>query len=259
MFDSHLHIVDPRFPLIPNRGYLPYPFTATDYRCAVGHLDVRGGAVVSGSFQGFDQSYLLDALSTLGRGFVGVTQLPATTTAERIGELHDAGVRAVRFNLVRGGSAGLDDVDALGRLAHETAGWSSEFYVRSADLATVGPVIRRLPRASIDHLGLTADGLGGLLDLVQQGVRVKATGFGRWTGGPAQVVDVMRRIHAINPAALLFGTDLPGTRAPRPFRPADLELIGEAVGPDLDRVMSANAFGWYGIPGLPPTGSPRVV
>ena len=35
-----------------------------------------GGAVVSGSFQGFDQSYLLDALDQLGPSFVGVTQLP---------------------------------------------------------------------------------------------------------------------------------------------------------------------------------------
>ncbi|HSA40245.1 MAG TPA: 2-pyrone-4,6-dicarboxylate hydrolase, partial [Mycobacterium sp.] len=23
MFDAHLHIVDPRFPLVPNDGYLP--------------------------------------------------------------------------------------------------------------------------------------------------------------------------------------------------------------------------------------------
>jgi predicted TIM-barrel fold metal-dependent hydrolase len=173
VFDAHLHIVDPRFPLLPNQGYLPDPFTVADYHRATAGLDVRGGAVVSGSFQGFDQSYLLDALTKLGPAFVGVAQLPADATAERILELHAAGVRAVRFNLVRGGSAGPDDVDALGRLAHDTAGWSSEFYVRSDDLASVGPAIARLPRASIDHLGLTADGLEDLLRLVAKGVRVK--------------------------------------------------------------------------------------
>lgn len=245
MFDSHLHIVDPRFPLIPNQGYLPDVFTVADYRRAVRSLDVRGGAVVSGSFQGFDQSYLLDALAQLGLTFVGVTQLLATTTAAEIDRLHAAGVRAVRFNLVRGGSAGLDDVDSLGRLAYDTAGWSSEFYVRTDDLATVGAAIGRLPRASIDHLGLTTDGLPDLLRLVAGGVRVKATGFGRWAGGATQVVDVMRRIHAVNPAALLFGTDLPGTRAPRPFEPEDVDLVTEAVGADLDRVLSGNAIEWY--------------
>jgi predicted TIM-barrel fold metal-dependent hydrolase len=251
VFDAHLHIVDPRFPLIPNQGYRPDPFTVADYRRAVDGLDGWGGAVVSGSFQGFDQTYLLDALTKLGPGFVGVTQLPAGTTAERIRDLHAAGVRAVRFNLVRGGSAGLEAVDGLGRLAHDTAGWSSEFYVRSDDLATVGPVIGRLPRASIDHLGLTADGVGDLLKLVDGGVRVKATGFGRWAGDRAQLVDVMRRVHRVNPAALLFGTDLPGTRAPRPFEPGDLDLIGAAVGPDLDRVLSGNAIEWYRPDDLP--------
>jgi predicted TIM-barrel fold metal-dependent hydrolase len=259
VFDAHLHIVDPRFPLLPNQGYLPDPFTVADYHRATAGLDVRGGAVVSGSFQGFDQSYLLDALTKLGPAFVGVAQLPADATAERILELHAAGVRAVRFNLVRGGSAGPDDVDALGRLAHDTAGWSSEFYVRSDDLASVGPAIARLPRASIDHLGLTADGLEDLLRLVAKGVRVKATGFGRWAGGPAQVVDVVRRIHRVNPAALLFGTDLPGTRAPRPFEPHDVELVADAVGADLDRVLSGNAFEWYRPGVLPGVESPRVV
>lgn len=251
VFDGHLHIVDPRFPLIPNQGYRPDPFTVADYRRAVDGLGVRGGAVVSGSFQGFDQSYLLDALTRLGPTFVGVAQLPATTIAAEIERLHAAGVRAVRFNLVRGGSAGLDDVDALGRLVHDAAGWSSEFYVRGDDLASVGPAIGRLPRTSIDHLGLTPDGLPDLLRLVAGGARVKATGFGRWATGPARVVEVMRHIHGVNPAALLFGTDLPGTRAPRPFEPGDVELVAEAVGSDLDRVLSGNAFEWYRPDALP--------
>lgn len=287
MFDSHLHIIDPRFPLIPNRGsggpgqsgssvadiaagaallpspaasqarptYVPDPFTVADYRCATADLGVHGGAVVSGSFQGFDQSYLLDALGRLGPAFVGVTQLPADATAGTIARLHAMGVRAVRFNLVRGGSAGLDDADALGRLAHDTAGWSSEFYVRNDDLAAVGPVIGRLPRASIDHLGLVAGGLDDLLRLVAGGVRVKATGFGRWTGGPETVVDALRRIHQVDPGALLFGTDLPGTRAPRRFVPDDIELLADAVGGDLDRVLTGNAEQWYR-PGRPGPAGP---
>lgn len=256
MFDSHLHVIDPRFPLIPNRGYRPDPFTVADYRRVTGDLGVLGGAVVSGSFQGFDQTYLLDALDRLGPTFVGVTQLPAGTTADTIARLDAAGVRAVRFNLVRGGSAGPDDIEALGRLVHDAAGWSSEFYVRSDDLAAVGPAIGRLPRASIDHLGLTPDGLDDLLRLVAGGVRVKATGFGRWAGGPAVVVDVLRRIHGTDPGALLFGTDLPGTRAPRPFAPADVELLAEAVGPDLERVLTGNAVHWYRPAAPPPAPSP---
>ena len=31
MFDSHFHIIDKRFPLIINNGYLPEEFTCKDY------------------------------------------------------------------------------------------------------------------------------------------------------------------------------------------------------------------------------------
>jgi predicted TIM-barrel fold metal-dependent hydrolase len=47
VFDAHLHVIDPRFPLIPNQGYLPDPFTVEDYLEKTSALDVRGGAVVS--------------------------------------------------------------------------------------------------------------------------------------------------------------------------------------------------------------------
>ena len=179
IFDAHLHIVDPRFPLVPNQGFVPEPFTCRDYLAAVRPLGVGGGVVVSGSFQAFDQAYLLDALAALGPSFVGVTQLPADCTDEQIAALDRAGVRAVRFNLRRGGSAGLADIDALGRRVFDVAGWHSEFYVRNADLADLYPVLARLPKISIDHLGLTSAGFDVLLRLVDGGAHVKATGFSR--------------------------------------------------------------------------------
>lgn len=76
IFDAHLHIIDQRFPLVPNQGYLPDYFSCADYLKSVDQLEVTGGVIVSGSFQGFDQSYLIDAIKTLGENFVGVTQLP---------------------------------------------------------------------------------------------------------------------------------------------------------------------------------------
>src|SRR5437588_7964436 len=105
VFDAHLHIIDSRFPLIPNKDYLPDPFTVKDYLNRIRELEILGGVVVSGSFQGFDQSYLIDALKRLGQRFVGVTQLPPTVSDEEVVQLNEAGVRAVRFNLYRGGSA----------------------------------------------------------------------------------------------------------------------------------------------------------
>ena len=91
IFDTHLHIVDPRFPLVPNQGYLPGPFTVDDYRA---RFRADAGAVVSGSFQAHDQTYLIDALRRLGPTFVGVAQVPPGITDAEVLALRDAGVRA---------------------------------------------------------------------------------------------------------------------------------------------------------------------
>jgi predicted TIM-barrel fold metal-dependent hydrolase len=81
MFDSHLHVIDPRFPLVATSGFTPTPFTVADYRARTAGLPIAGGAVVSGSFQGADQTYLLDALRRLGPRFVGVTRMPPDVDA----------------------------------------------------------------------------------------------------------------------------------------------------------------------------------
>lgn len=243
LFDAHLHIIDPAFPLIANQGYTPEAFTAADYAAATAGLEVVGGAVVSGSFQAFDQSYLLAALARLGPAFVGVSQLPATVTDEELLTLDAAGVRAVRFNAARGGSEDLAHLDALARRVAEVASWHVELYIDAAHLPDLAPTLKALPQVSIDHLGLTRAGLAHLLDLAGAGAKVKATGFARTD---LDVPAALRAIAAANPGALMVGTDLPSTRAPRPFTPADLDVVLDALGPeDAIAAFSANAGALY--------------
>ena len=45
IFDAHLHIIDPDFPLVPNRGYLPAPFTVPEYLSQATELGITAGAV----------------------------------------------------------------------------------------------------------------------------------------------------------------------------------------------------------------------
>lgn len=243
VFDAHLHVVDPRFPLVENAGFVPAPFTVEDYRRASGPLGVTGGAVVEGSFQGLDRSSLRAALTELGPAFVGVAQLPPDVSDAEIRELDRAGVRAVRFNLRRGGGgAGRADIARLGRRVHAVAGWHVELYVDAAELPELAPALGDLP-AVVDHLGLTAAGLEPLLAHVARGGYVKATGFGRVD---LDVADALRRIDAESPTALLAGTDLPSTRAPRPFHPDDLELIRATLGEaGARRALHDNAVALY--------------
>jgi len=243
VFDAHFHIIDNRFPLVPNNGYLPDEFSSKDYLQRMKGYNLVGGAIVSGSFQAFDQEYLRQALRELGAGFVGVTQLPVSVSDEEIADLAAAGVRAVRFNVKRGGSAGVEHLDRLARRVHEIAGWHVELYIDSRELPELAEVIAALPAVSIDHLGLSRQGFPHLLRLVEKGVRVKATGFGRVD---LDVPEALRTIYGIDERALLFGTDLPSTRAPRPYRDEDLFLVYETLGEDgAARVLWENAVEFY--------------
>jgi predicted TIM-barrel fold metal-dependent hydrolase len=243
IFDAHFHIIDPRFPLVPNNGYLPPAFAADDYRAQVRALGIESGAIVSGSFQAFDQGYLLAALGELGPGFVGVTQLPRDASDKLILELDAAGVRAVRFNLYRGGSEAIDAIEAMAHRIFDLARWHVELYADAAELAELVPTLTRLPQVVIDHLGMSRAGLPTLLKLAEGGAKVKATGFGRVS---VDVAATLKAIAGVDPHALMFGTDLPSTRAPRPFEATDIDLLCESLGDDLaQRALFENAAALY--------------
>jgi predicted TIM-barrel fold metal-dependent hydrolase len=162
---------------------------------------------------------------------------------DEIMRLDKAGVRAVRFNLKRGGSAGVEDLDFMARRVCELVQWHVELYVDSRDLAALHDTLVRLPAVSIDHLGLAKEGFGELLRLVEHGVRVKATGFGRVD---FDVKSALRDICSANPDALMFGTDLPSTRAPRPYTDDDLLLVMDALDGALAiKALHDNAVAFY--------------
>ncbi len=243
IFDAHFHIIDYDFPVVENQGYTPPSYVVEDYEQAVNQLNIVGGAIVSGSFQQFDQGYLLHALEKLGPKFCGVTQLPFTVTDEEIIALNEKGVKALRFNVKRGGSEDLSKLDYFARRVFDLVGWHSELYIDANNLPAIQTTIESLPAISIDHLGLSEEGLPQLLQLVDKGVKVKATGFGRVE---LDVKQALQKIYETNPDALMFGTDLPSTRAKRPFHEKDITLIQELFDEKArNKILYENALKWY--------------
>jgi predicted TIM-barrel fold metal-dependent hydrolase len=243
IFDAHFHIIDFNFPIIENQGYLPPNYVVEDYQNETADLNVLGGAIVSGSFQGFDQEYLLNALKQMGSTFCGVTQLPFTVTDEDIINLNEKGVKALRFNIKRGGSEDLSKLDYFARRVYDLVGWHSELYIDAKELSEIVSTIEKLPAISIDHLGLSEEGLPHLLKLIDKGIHVKVTGFGRVE---LNVENALKSIYETNPDALMFGTDLPSTRAKRPFEYTDIELIQHLFDEQAtDKILYTNALKWY--------------
>lgn len=261
LFDCHLHIIDPAFPLVANQGFLPEAYGVAEYRAELARLGLAasGGVIVSGSFQGFDTGYLVPALAALGPQWRAVVNLAPDLDDAAVLRLDRLGVRAIRVNLKRGAGTEPARLRREAERVWALCGWHVEFYLDAAEvLPDLMPLLSRLPKLAIDHLGLSQAGLPHLLTLAARGAAVKATGFSRFHGDAGAA---LRQLHAANPAALMAGSDLPSTRAPARFQAADLDLLRRTFdGADLTRVMLANGAGFYGVaPPAPPSGDSRQV
>ncbi len=92
---------------------------------------------------------------------------------------------------------------------------------------------------------MTVEGFEDLKALVKQGVYVKATGFERIEVEP---VAAIKELIDINPDAIMFGTDLPSTRAKRPFSERDIELIQKHFDEETqEKIFYKNALKFYRI------------
>ncbi|RUO80727.1 2-pyrone-4,6-dicarboxylate hydrolase [Idiomarina tyrosinivorans] len=247
IIDSHLHIYDDAFPLIENQGRLPDPFSIDDYQRMVRGLPIDGGVIVSGSFQGFEQRYLKAALDKLDDNFVGVTQLPGSVSDKQITELAKHRIRGVRVNLKRGIHRDIKGIVEFGKRIWDLAGWHLEIYVDSREIDDMIETLIKLPKLSVDHLGMSKSGLSQIRRLAENGVKVKASGFGRTE---VNVKAAVKSLYDIDPSCLMFGTDLPGTRSNRSFEPSDIDTIVEALDGDreaVNNVFSENAKAFYQI------------
>lgn len=243
IFDSHFHIINPRYPLFANNGYLPPDFTIEDYNEQTQELEIVGGAIVSGSFQKFDQEYLVDSLSKFGSNYFGVANVSPEMGAEDLKRLNRANIVAVRFNLKRGGSASIDNLVELSNRLFDTYNWHTELYVDSKNLKELKPILLEIPNFSIDHLGLSKSGIDELYYWAEKGEKIKATGFGRIDFDP---IPIMKKIYSVNPKSLMFGTDLPSTRANFPFTVKDVKLIQDNFTEiEQQNLFYKNAEEWY--------------
>ncbi|MGI9533939.1 MAG: amidohydrolase family protein [Thermodesulfobacteriota bacterium] len=243
IFDSHFHIIDKKFPLIRLNNYIPDEFMVDEYLKKTQKMNIQGGAIVAGSFQGFEQDYLISALKLLGENFVGITQIPLGTSDEEILKLNNAGVRGVRFNIEAGGSEKLENLEKLALRIHDLCGWHVELHIKSSKITRVYDMLINLPSVSIDHLGYTKSGFDTLLKLVDKGIKVKASGFGRVD---FDVKTALKEIVSVNTGALMFGTDLPSTRAKRPFEIRDIDIIKETFEENIcTKIFYENAVNHY--------------
>jgi 2-pyrone-4,6-dicarboxylate lactonase len=253
--DAHCHVFGPGeiFPYAPERKYTPTDASKEQLWALRDFLGFARNVIVQGTCHGADNRALVDALrSSAGRARGVATVRRAVSDAE-LRDLHDAGVRGVRFNFVKR----LVDVtprDELLEIAARVAplGWHVVVYFEAQDLPELAPFIGSLPTVVVvDHMGRpdvgrAVDGpeFAGFLDFMRDNRNVwsKVSGAERLSlvGAPgyADFVPFARRVVETFPDRVLWGTDWPHPNL-KSHVPDDGDLVDLlpqiAPTPDLQR------------------------
>jgi len=155
--DAHCHVFGPgeRFPYAPERKYTPCDATKDQLFALRDLLGFERNVIVQATCHGADNRALVDALRAAGGRARGIATVRDDVTDDALRELHDAGVRGVRFNFVRR----LVDPkpepyyrQIIERIA--VLGWQVVIYFEAADLEERWEFFTSLPTTVVvDHMG----------------------------------------------------------------------------------------------------------
>ncbi|NUB06703.1 amidohydrolase family protein [Azospirillum sp. Vi22] len=155
--DAHCHVFGPadRFPYAPERKYTPCDAPKERLFALRDELGFARNVIVQATCHGKDNRALVDALRASNGLARGVASVGPTITEGELAELHEAGVRGVRFNFVKRLVDATPKEVFLGiadRIA--TFGWHIVVYFEAPDLDDLTPFLRELPTTIVvDHMG----------------------------------------------------------------------------------------------------------
>ena len=155
--DAHCHVFgpSPEFPFAPERKYTPCNAGKDDLFALRDHLGFSRNVIVQATCHGKDNSAMIDACRAGGDRARGIASVGADITPEELAEMHDAGVRGVRFNFVKRlvDATPKEVFIAIAEKIQEF-GWSIVVYFEAADLEELAPFLKQLPGiVVVDHIG----------------------------------------------------------------------------------------------------------
>ena len=224
--DAHCHVFGPGnvFPYAPERKYTPCDAAKDQLFALRDLLGVERNVVVQATCHGTDNNAMLDVLRSAHGRARGVATVDPNVGANELHEMHESGVRAVRFNYVRR----LVDPEPdhyYHRIVEKIAplGWHVVVYFEAADLEERWDLFTTLEtRVVVDHMGrpdVTKDVDGPdftrFLTLLREheNVWTKVTCPERMSiSGPPDYEDTVpfaRRVIEEFPDRVLWGTDWP--------------------------------------------------
>lgn len=192
--------------------------------------------VILPSTYGTDNSHYLALLPQLGgkerARMVGVVN--TSVTDQELRQMHDAGVRGIRFNLSPPGATTIDMIEPLAKRI-ELMGWHCQINMPADQIVAAQEVFLRVPgRLVFDHLAHAPDVNGPAYQLIRRLIDkgntwVKLSGaYADTKSGPPQYADrlaVAQGYAKAAPERVVWGSDWPHPSEPADKKPDDAVLF----------------------------------
>ena len=155
--DAHCHVFGPgaEFPYAPERKYTPCDASKAQLFALRDHLGFDKNVIVQATCHGADNSAMVDALRHSQGRSRGVATVKREVTDQALQDMHDAGVRGVRFNFVKR-LVDFTPKDELMEIAQRIKawGWHVVIYFEAVDLPELWDFFTALPTTVVvDHMG----------------------------------------------------------------------------------------------------------
>jgi predicted TIM-barrel fold metal-dependent hydrolase len=185
-------------------------------------LGIERAVIVHASCHGSDMRVTLDAIARSGSRYRGTAIIDESFTEKQFQQMHESGIRGVRFNFVKH-LGGRPDMGFFKKTVErlQAMGWHLILHLDAEDLVEFESTFKSLPVPFvIDHMGRVkaADGLGQapfrtlLSFLRNENAWVKICGAERVSSkGPpfTDAVPFARALIQAAPERILWGTDWP--------------------------------------------------
>jgi 2-pyrone-4,6-dicarboxylate lactonase len=223
--DAHCHVFgpSPEFPFASERKYTPCNAGKDQLFALRDHLGFARNVIVQATCHGRDNSAMMDACRAAGDLARGVASVGPEVTDAELSEMHEAGVRGVRFNFVKR-LVDATPKEVFQRIAARIAklGWHIVVYFEAADLEELIPFLESLPTTIVvDHMGRPDVTKGTSHPDFERFLRLMQDNSNIWSkvtcperlsaGGPpyTDVVPFAAEVVRRFPDRVLWGTDWP--------------------------------------------------
>jgi len=155
--DAHCHVFGPgdQFPFAPERKYTPCDASKDRLFALRDFLGFEKNVIVQATCHGTDNAAMIDALLHSNGKARGVATVSPEVSAMQLSEMHEAGVRGVRFNYVKRLVDPEPDAyyhEIVEKIA--PLGWHIVVYFEAADLAERWNFFTSLKTTVVvDHMG----------------------------------------------------------------------------------------------------------